>query len=113
VHSVVADTVRLHQIHEEDSLDLLQLEAIVDDPAEDVVARASEEDLWRKIQRLLKDEKERVFITMIYLYDMKPGEIYRRYHHLFSTVDDVYRVKHKLFERLRRNNALKAMWLGS
>ena len=114
VHSVVADAVRVHQTYQvEDSLDLIRSEATLDDPAEDVVAHATAEDLWQKIKRLLKDEKERVFITMIYLYDMKPGEIYLRYHHLFSTIDEVYRVKHKLFERLRRNNSLKAIWLGS
>jgi hypothetical protein len=40
---------------------------------------------------------------------MKPGEISRHYQHLFPSVDDVYRIKRNVLERLRRNKRLQAL----
>jgi hypothetical protein len=42
------------------------------------------------------------------LFGYKPAEIHQHYPTVFPTVQDVYRVKRNLLERLRRNRALRA-----
>ena len=44
----------------------------------------------------------------IYQSQLKPAEIFQRHPHLFASVDDVYRIKRNVLERLRRNANIRA-----
>jgi RNA polymerase sigma factor (sigma-70 family) len=111
VHSVVADEVRARQAHQyEEALDLVEHEPATDDPADNVIANISAQSLWQVIQEELNSEDERVLIYLAYIHGMKPSEISSQHRQLFPTVDDVYRIKRNVLERLRRNRRLQSMF---
>ncbi|GHO96859.1 hypothetical protein KSF_069070 [Reticulibacter mediterranei] len=111
VHSVVADEVRLRQARQyEEALDTIEHEPASTDPAEDVIASIAAEGLWQVILEELNGEDERVLIYLAYVQGMKPSEISSRQRKFFPTVDDVYRIKRNVLERLRRNRRLQALF---
>jgi len=111
VHSVVADEVRARQARQyEETLELIEHEPATDDPADSVVANLSAQSLWQVIQEELNGEDERVLIYLAYIHGMKPSEISSQNRRLFPTVDDVYRIKRNVLERLRRNRRLQTMF---
>ncbi len=111
VHSVVADEVRSRQARQyEETLDVIEHEPASDDPADDVVANISAQGLWQVIQEELNGEDERILIYLAYIHGMKPHEISSQHRRLFPTVDDVYRIKRNVLERLRRNRRLQMMF---
>jgi RNA polymerase sigma factor (sigma-70 family) len=111
VHSVIADEVRSRQARQyEEALELIEYEPASDDPADAVVSSISAEGLWQVIQEELNGEDERVLIYLAYIHGMKPSEISNRYSRLFPMVEDVYRIKHNVLERLRRNRRLQALF---
>lgn len=111
VHSVVADEVRARQARQyEETLEAIEHEPASDDPADDVVSSISAQNLWQVIQEELNGEDEHVLIYLAYVHGMKPGEICSQYRRLFPTVDDVYRIKRNVLERLRRNKRLQAIF---
>jgi RNA polymerase sigma factor (sigma-70 family) len=111
VHSVVADEVRARQARQyEETLELMEHEPASDDPADDVVASISAQGLWQVIQEELNSEDERVLIYLAYVQGMKPSEISSQHRKLFPTVDDVYRIKRNVLERLRRNRRLQMIF---
>lgn len=111
VHSVVADEVRARQARQyEEALDAIEHELASADPAEDVIASISAQGLWQVILEELNGEDERVLIYLAYVQGMKPGEISNHHRQFFPTVDDVYRIKRNVLERLRRNRRLQALF---
>jgi hypothetical protein len=111
VHSVVADEVRARQARQfEEALELMEHEPATDDPADSVVSNLSAQGLWQIIQEELNGEDERVLIYLAYIHGMKPSEISSQNRRLFPTVDDVYRIKRNVLERLRRNRRLQTMF---
>ena len=111
VHSVVADEVRSRQARQyEETLELIENEPAADDPADDVVSNISAQGLWQVIQEELNSEDERVLIYLAYIHGMKPSEISSQHRRLFPTVDDVYRIKRNVLERLRRNRRLQLLF---
>jgi RNA polymerase sigma factor (sigma-70 family) len=111
VHSVVADEVRARQARQyEETLELIEQEPASDDPADDVVSNISAQNLWQVIQEELNGEDERILIYLAYVHGMKPSEISSQHRRLFPTVDDVYRIKRNVLERLRRNRRLQMMF---
>jgi len=110
VHSVIADEVRTRTARpQETTLECMEQEPTVDNPAEAVIAKMTAQDLWQTIQGFLFNEQERVAIYLLYTLEMKPREVCQQHHDLFPTADDVYRVKHNVLERLRRNQTLQAL----
>lgn len=109
VHSVVADEVRARQSRQyEETLDALEHEPAGEDPAEYVVAKIAAYDVWQLVLEEVHAEDERVLIYLAYVLGMKPGEISSQQPGLFPSVDDVYRIKRNVLERLRRNRRLQA-----
>lgn len=110
VHSVVADEVRARQTRQyEEALELVEDEPAADDPADDVVANISALALWQIILEELNGEDEHVLVYLALVQDWKPGEICRNYPRLFPTVDDVYRIKRNVWDRLKRNRSLRRL----
>ena len=111
VHSVIADEVRARQARQyEETLDAIEQEPASDDPAEDVISNMSMQSLWQVIQEELNGEDERLLIYLAYVQGMKPAEICERHRRYFSTVEDVYRIKRNVLERLRRNRRLQMLF---
>jgi hypothetical protein len=110
VHSVVADEVRSRKAQQfEDTLDIITQEPASNDPAEDVVSNLAAQDLWQIIEEELHGEEERIVVYQAYVQGMKPSEICLRNRQLFPTVDDVYRTKRNVLERLRRSRRLQML----
>ena len=111
VHSVIADEVRSRQArHYEETLELIEHEPAADDPADDVVSNITAQSLWEVLQEELNGDAERLLIYLAYVQGMKPGEISSRHNGLFPAVEDVYRVKRNVLERLRRNRRLQQLF---
>ena len=109
VHSVVTDEARSQQTRfNEASLDEVEHEPRTEDPAEDVVSLLSAQGLWEIVQEELHGEDERALV-LAYINGYKPAEIWDQHRRLFPTVDDVYRVKRNVRERMRRNRRVLAM----
>jgi RNA polymerase sigma factor (sigma-70 family) len=110
VHSVVTDEVRSRRARQfEETIDEIAHEPASDDPAENVVANIAAQNLWQAIQEELRGDDERVIVYLAYIQGMKPGEICARHRHYFPTVDDVYRIKRNVLERLRRSRRLQTL----
>lgn len=111
VHSVIADEVRARQSRQyEETLESIEQEPAADDPAEDVISGLSIQSLWQVIQEELNGEDERLLIYLAYVQGMKPAEICAQQRRYFPSVEDVYRIKRNVLERLRRNRRLQAMF---
>jgi DNA-directed RNA polymerase specialized sigma24 family protein len=111
VHSVVSDEIRIRQARQyEETLETIEREPATTDPADDVVSALSAQSLWQIIQEELSNEDERLLIYLTYVHGMKPGEISHRHRRFFPTVDDVYRIKRNVLERLRRNKRLQMLF---
>ena len=108
VRSVVADALRVQQTHPPaEELTVEQHDRAGADPAEGVLAQLAAHSLWQLISTELHDEGERILLYCSLLLHMKPTEITVQYPHLFPSVEDVYRVKRNVLERLRRNSRLR------
>lgn len=104
--SVVLDEQRARRArHQDESLDLIEWEPRAHDTAEDVIAGLAAQGIWEIIWNQLHSEDERVLV-LAYLQGYKPLEVWQRHRNVFATVEDVYRVKRNIVERLRRNRHL-------
>ena len=109
VHSVLMDEMRAQR--------RAQLEPLGEDQNEDadaapnaeaqVVSQVAGEELWQAITREVADEAERQVVYLSFALDLKPAEIQERHPELFTTVDDVYRIKRNVVERLRRSPEIR------
>jgi hypothetical protein len=61
------------------------------------------ENLWRSIDSLLNDEREKRTMYLLYFCGLKPREIIVRCAKEFDDVKEIYRLNHNIIERLRRN----------
>lgn len=113
VHSIVTDAVRAQQArHNEETLDLLDGEGeprTEKTPEDAVMSAVAAHDLWQTIQAEVSSEDERLLLYLTYVQDMQPREICSAHRRRFPTVDDVYRVKRNVLERLRRSQRIKKM----
>jgi hypothetical protein len=78
------------------------------DIADHAVGQLAGSDLWAAIAAEMQDEAERRVAYCCFVLDLKPREVQERYPQLYATVDDVYRIKRNLLERLRRNADIRA-----
>ncbi len=69
--------------------------------------------VWQYVLAALNTNQERVIAEEFLLYDMKPQRIFDGHNDLFTSVDQVRRVKGNLMTRLRRNRQLMAIVNGS
>jgi hypothetical protein len=60
-------------------------------------------EIWEVIQSLLPDEHERRVAYLLYYCGLKPRQIVRFCQQEFSDVQEIYRVRRRIVERLERN----------
>lgn len=108
-HSLLLDEARSRRTIERDApFEQLTESAETPDVAETAIGQLSGSDLWETISAELQDGAERQVAYLCLVLDMKPREVHDRHPDLYPTVDDVYRTKRNVLDRLRRNPAIRA-----
>lgn len=106
-HCSVADYMRSTQ--QTISLEVADGDAPPREPAapDTGLSAAEKSEIWQAVASEMRTEKERIVLHGCYALDMKPSELYREHPTAFASVQDVYRTKQNVLERLRRNEALR------
>lgn len=105
--SVVADYRQscLAQAQEEPWESVTQ-EPLLDNFAEAVADQLAAQEIWRIVESCVPVREERLILVMVCALGLAPRELQQRYPDLYSSVQDIYRIKRSILERLRRNKAL-------
>jgi DNA-directed RNA polymerase specialized sigma24 family protein len=112
VHSAIMDLIRDSDPAEEIDEDAAENIRSADPPVEErIVRRERRRELWARLETRLKSEQERCVLRGCFALALKPVEVYERYRDHFSSIQEVYRVKENLIDRLRRDPEL-AEYLG-
>lgn len=104
VHSVIVDHNRLA-----DKVNLYPLEDVENEASTDptlenqTMEHAYRQKFWDLVSRRLHDEKERLVMQGLFILALKPRELFERARHMFSDVDEIYRVKQNILARLGRD----------
>lgn len=106
LNGVIIDTLRAHLGNRE-----LPLPA-ADSPDEPFShdEPGDEEALWKILQELIPNARERRLVYLLYYCGLKPREILLRCPQEFADIKEVYRLNHNILERLRRNRD-RLRWL--
>jgi len=109
VHSVVVDHIRFaERVISLDGLseDSLLHEPVAPEPSHSYPDRT---EIWQTVMSRLQTEKERVVLYACYGLAMKPADIPSAYPEVFASVQEVYRTKQNVLERLRRDQTLRKL----
>lgn len=109
--SVTLDYRRAQQAHwREEPLEFTDQEGpVLDDPADLVATQLEAQELWQVIWREATSAQERLIIQVVCVLGRTPRQLQQSYPLFFPTIEDVYRIKRNLLERLRRNHRLLAL----
>jgi hypothetical protein len=102
-HSVVLDAARSAGRRRTTGFDELT-DGVCRAPEVDgsVLDALSSRALWDLVARLLPDATERLIAELSFVDDWKPRKIHAIHPDRFETVQDVYRIKRNVIDRLRR-----------
>ena len=75
-----------------------------------VLHKLARAELWHLLETLLHTNNERLVTELYFIQGMKPRMIYEQHSDHFANVQEVYRVKQNLMERLSRNTALQQFY---
>ena len=92
-----------------------QEESVLDDPADIVAAQLATQELWQIIWGEATSAEERLILQVVCALGKSPRQLQQSYPLLFPSVEDIYRIKRNVLERLRRNHwllTLRAEKLG-
>ena len=108
-HSVLLDELRARNATGREPLtDQVAEQIETPDIADHAVGQLAGNDLWAASAAEMQTEAEGRVAYCCFVLDLKPREVQERYPQLYATVDDVYRIKRNLLERLRRNADIRA-----
>src|ERR1700687_3313073 len=108
--SVLLDEARARRRQACVSIDDLSPEAYVStDPSAEVVANIAQVELWKAIDRELRNDAERLVVRLSFAAGLSPREICALHPDHFPDVSEVYRLKRNLIERLRRSKAISGL----
>jgi DNA-directed RNA polymerase specialized sigma24 family protein len=112
-HSVIVDYTRVNPI---DALDLEPFPPLLrqDLPSieERIVGQLERQELWEAVAALMHNEKDIIVLEWSFMYDLKPSAIYAENSDRFESLDEVYRVKRNLLNRLRRSQVWQEVLLN-
>ena len=83
-----------------------QEESVLDDPADIVATQLAAQELWQIIWGEATSAEERLILQVICALGKSPRQLQQSYPLLFPSVEDIYRIKRNVLERLRRNHWL-------
>jgi hypothetical protein len=110
VHSTVIDYLR----QKEETLRLEDTqEAVV--PSEEpeahversVLGRDHRRRFWQLVDSRLQNEKEKKLVYGIFVLDLKPRELEVEFRGVFRDIQEIYRIKENVMDRLRRDQELQ------
>ncbi|MCB0063394.1 MAG: sigma-70 family RNA polymerase sigma factor [Caldilineaceae bacterium] len=107
VHTNIANHLRKRRVpvatmHEE-STDVMAAHGM----AGGVLDKLARAELWQLLDTLLHNDKERLITDLYFIQGLKPRTIYEQAAAHFASIQEVYRVKQNLMERLSRNAELQ------
>lgn len=109
--SVVADHCRSQRARlREETVAFLDQAPVLDDPADVVTRQFAAQEIWRSIEHAGINSEERLILQAVCALGLSPRQLQQRYSLLFPTVDDIYRIRRNVLERLRRNHRLLALF---
>lgn len=100
LNGVLIDTVRSHVRMQLREVSLPELDCSAEPTPEEPI---DGQNIWKSIESLLVDERERRIAYLLYFCGLKPREIVIRCAKEFDDVKEIYRLNHNIVERLRRN----------
>src|SRR6266487_4064546 len=105
--SALADHCRSQRarLREEPLLSLDQ-EPVVEDFAGAIADQLAAQEVWAVVSREVPAREERLILAMVCVLGWSPAELQRRYPLVFPSIEDIYRRKRNVLERLRRNKKL-------
>jgi DNA-directed RNA polymerase specialized sigma24 family protein len=106
--SVWADYCRSQRTRQrEDPLESLPQESLMlDDFAASVIDHLTAQEAWAVIAGAVPAQEERLILVLVCSQGWSPAKLQHRYPCLFPSVEDVYRRRRNVCERLRRNQEL-------
>jgi hypothetical protein len=108
--SVLLDEARVRRRQAAVSIDDMPADAPVsDDPSAAVVGQIAGRELWQTVEQELRDESERLVAQLSFISGLSPREIYARHADRFAEIEEVYRVKRNVVDRLRRSQVILQM----
>jgi hypothetical protein len=105
LNSIVLDEMRRIDAHPPE----VSLEPAINIPAKET-STFSAQELWALIERALPDRRERRLVYLLFVLELKPGDIVRESPQDFPSAKEVYRLTRNVLDRLRRNPALRS-WM--
>jgi hypothetical protein len=113
VHSVIVDYTRGNPIETLD-LELFAppLRQSLRSIEEGITDEIERHQLWETVAALMHNEKEAIVLECSFVYDLRPSQIYADNLDRFESLDEVYRVKRNLLNRLRRSQVLHQFLLN-
>jgi DNA-directed RNA polymerase specialized sigma24 family protein len=106
-HSVLLDDARSRRRTPTTSLDELPETGAPCAGVEHTLDALAARQLWAAVLEELADESERIVARLSLVSGLKPARIHELHPDRFANVADVYQVKRKILERLRRSPRLK------
>jgi hypothetical protein len=103
VHSLLADAARDRRQAARSLDSVVEGGPELPDVALTVTSRITGSELWDVVLNEVEDETERLLLYLSFAQQLKPRQVQARYPERFACVDDVYRMKRNLLDRLRRS----------
>jgi hypothetical protein len=108
--SVLLDAARVRRRQAYVSIDEMPPDApVIDDPSAAIVGQIAGRELWQAVERELRDESERIVAQLSFVAGLSPREIRARHPDRFAEVDEVYRLKRNVIDRLRRSQPIQQL----
>lgn len=80
---------------------------------EQIIGRLWAQEMWRAIQEELQDDGDaRALLSLLYIEDMRPAQIWHSYPRWFATLDDVIQMQRRIRTRLRKNVYIRSLLTG-
>ena len=109
LNGLLTDTLRCHLRLRTREVSLSEPGGYQEPSVEDTMG---DESIWKSIESLLCDERERRLAYLLYYCGLKPRDIVVRCTQEFDDVKEIYRLSHNIIERLRRNRDRLRLLLG-
>jgi hypothetical protein len=113
VNSAIVDFARARE--QAARLDEVEPADLADDKSAgrgEAFSHLEREELWGWLHAQLKDTKEEQAVYGTYVLGLKPQELYTHYRDTFRDVNEVYRVKENVLDRLRRDKSAEEFLTG-
>jgi hypothetical protein len=97
------------QPRQHDALDSLPsaCEPLLKDCSETVMERLAAQELWRLVSGEAPAQEEQLVLLLVVAQGMSPRALQQRYPTIYPTVQDIYRIRRNVIERLQRNKELR------